>query len=229
MARLRKRVTTRLGQVAGPLLSRLVAILMRVLGATWRIEFEGSNPLGSGRPAVAALWHRDILITAYVFRDQGYSVPVSRSRDGDYITSLLLALGYTSPPRGSSSRGGAAALRGLVRLVSSGTTVSLPVDGPKGPPRRAKLGVVSLARLTGVAITPLAFSARPCMRFGSWDGTLLPSPFARVTCHLGAPIAVQRDASPEDEERIARELDAALDGLTDDRSGSRRLGASAEA
>ncbi len=229
MARLRKRVTTGLGRVAGPLLSRLVAILMRVLGATWRIEFEGPNPLVAGKPVVAALWHRDILITAYVFRDQGYSVPVSRSRDGNYITSLLLALGYTSPPRGSSSRGGAAALRGLVRLVSSGTTVSLPVDGPNGPARRAKLGVVSLARLTGVAITPLAFSARPCMRFGSWDGTLLPSPFARVTCRFGPPIAVQREVSPEDEERIARELDVALDELTDELDGSRGLRARAEA
>ena len=132
----------------------------------------------------------------------------------------------TSTQRRGNARCGPAsglALRGLVRLVSSGTTVSLPVDGPKGPPRQAKVGVVSLARLTGVPITPLSFSARPRMRFGSWDGTMLPSPFARVTCRFGAPIAVQRDASPEDEERIARELDAVLDRLSDELDGSRGL------
>ena len=59
--------------------------------------------------------------------------------------------------------------------------------------------------------------------------TTFPSPFARITCRFGAPIAVRREASPEDEERIARELDAALDGLTDELDGSRGLRARAEA
>jgi len=213
---LRKRWTAAVTGFAAPVLSWLAALLLRGLGATWRIDVEGDNPLEPpGAIVVAALWHRDVLVTAYQFRDQGYSVPVSRSRDGDLITGLLLALGYAPPPRGSSSRGGAVALRGLVRLVEAGTTVSLPVDGPRGPARKSKIGVVSLARLTGVPITPLAFSARPCFRFGSWDGTLLPAPFARVVLRFGEPIAVGRDASPEEEAAVVSELDRTLGALTD--------------
>lgn len=194
----------------------LAALLLRVLGKTWRIEMEGESPLDEGGAAVGAIWHRDILIAAYAFRGRGFSVPVSRSRDGDVITRLLVALGYTPPPRGSSSSGGAAALRGLVRIVRAGTPVSLPVDGPRGPERRSKIGVVSLSRMTGVAITPYAFSASPCFRFGSWDGTLLPLPFAHVTGRFGSPLDVPREASPEDEEELARDLDGRLDALTDD-------------
>jgi len=213
--RFRKRGTNSLMRFTGPLFTWLAARLLRLLGATWRLDIEGESPLGDGAAAIGAIWHRDILIAAYAFRDRGYSVPVSRSRDGDIIARLLMALGYAAPPRGSSSRGGAAALRGLARLVKSGTSVSLPVDGPRGPARRSKIGVASLARLTGVAITPYAFSARPCLRFGSWDETLLPLPFARVTGRFGAPIAVPRHSSPEDEERITGALDVELDALTD--------------
>ena len=109
MAWLRKRGTTGLARVAGPALSWLAALLLRGLGASWRIRLEGPNPLDDSGPVIGAIWHRDILITAYAFRGKGYSVPVSRSRDGEHIAGLLLALGYTPPPRGSSSRGGGAA------------------------------------------------------------------------------------------------------------------------
>jgi hypothetical protein len=228
--RLRKSVTRWLVRVTGPAFIWLAALSLRLLGRTWRLEIEGENPLLAGGSAVGAIWHRDMLIAAYAFRDLGYSVPVSRSRDGDTITRLLLRLGYAPPPRGSSSAGGASALRGLVRLVRDGTPVSLPVDGPRGPERRSKIGVVSRSRLTGVPITPYAFSARPCLRFASWDRTVLPLPFARVTGRFGEPLFVPRDTTPEGEERIARDLDRTLDALADGldaRMGSALSGAAA--
>jgi lysophospholipid acyltransferase (LPLAT)-like uncharacterized protein len=221
--RFRKKSASSLVRISGPVFTWLASRLLRLLGATWRLDIEGDSPLDGGAAAIGAIWHRDILIAAYAFRDRGYSVPVSRSRDGDMIARLLTALGYAAPPRGSSSRGGASALRGLARLVKSGTPVSLPVDGPRGPARRAKTGAASLARLTGVAITPYAFSARPCLRFGSWDETLLPLPFARVRGRFGAPIRVSRQSSPEDEERITGELDGKLDALTDHLDARTRL------
>jgi hypothetical protein len=88
-------------------------------------------------------------------------------------------------------------------------------DGPRGPARRSKIGVVGLARLTGVPITPFVLSARPRLRLRSWDRTLLPMPFARVVCRFGEPIAVPRDADPEREEQLCRELDRELGRLTD--------------
>ncbi|MEE8581859.1 MAG: DUF374 domain-containing protein [Myxococcota bacterium] len=199
-------------------LSQLGAWVLRGLRASWRVRFEGDNPLESqpGCVQIAAIWHRDALITAALFRDRGFTAPVSWSRDGELIAATLARLGYAAPPRGSTSRGGPALLRGLVRRVEEGVTIAVPADGPRGPARRSKLGVVSVARLSGVAITPLSFSGRPCLRFGSWDGMLLPLPFARVICRFGEFLAVPSDANPEQEEVLLAELDRRLNRGSDE-------------
>jgi len=204
----------RMGPLALAVASRLASGLMRLLGASWRAATEGPAPLRTGdAPRLAAFYHCDILVAAWYYRDRGFSTAVSRSRDGDLIAALLGALGYRAPARGSSSRGGAAALHHLVRMLDSGVTLSLQTDGPRGPARVSKPGIVALARLSGVAITPVAFSARPCLRFRSWDRTLLPLPFARVVCHYGAPIEVPSDADQEMEEALRRRLDEQLEAL----------------
>ncbi|HAN93250.1 MAG TPA: hypothetical protein DCQ33_14390, partial [Nitrospira sp.] len=59
--------------------------------------------------------------------------------------------------RGSSTRGGAEAFRQLIRLGRSGGNLVLTPDGPKGPRQVVKVGVVQLARATGLPIIPMAF------------------------------------------------------------------------
>ncbi len=205
------------------LTGRLAALLLRALGATWRVRFEGPDPLSTkSGPQLGAFWHRNALIAAYLFRDRGFAAPVSRSRDGNLVTQLLLGLGYAPPARGSSSNGGAAALLSLTRMIERGITISIQTDGPGGPARASKGGIVSLARITGRPISPLAFSASRCIRFRSWDATLLPLPFARVSCSHGAEIRVPQDAEPEEEEAIRAELDRELNRLTD--AGDARFG-----
>ena len=112
--------------------------------------------------------------------------------------------------QGSSSRGGPAALRGLVRRLTGGTTVSVLVDGPRGPARVAKTGIVALADRTGTPIQPVAFSARPSIRLKSWDRSLVPLPFARVVCAFGKGIAVASAGDDEREQELARRLDEEL-------------------
>jgi len=198
---------------------RLSSALLRLLGATWRVEIVGDDPRderdakSSAVAHLAALFHESMLPCAWFFRDRRYSVAVSRSRDGDLIRATLLPLGYSEPARGSSSRGGSAALLGLVRQHGGGTTVAVLVDGPRGPARVAKPGIVSLARLAQSPIQPVAFSARPAVRLGSWDQSLLPLPFARVVCAFGKPIEVDVDADEGRERATARILDKELVAL----------------
>ena len=199
------------------LLGHLAAVLLRIWGATWRFETDGPDPLNPDHPPiVAAFWHRNFPVAAYYYRDRNFSVAVSRSHDGDLIAALLNALGYHSPRRGSSTRGGATVLRELYGLVKSGITVSVQTDGPQGPARVSKIGVVTLARLTQRPITPVAFSASPCLRFRSWDRTLLPLPLARVACRYGEPIPVPANTEEPAEEQLRLQLDAVLNRLTDE-------------
>ena len=113
--------------------------------------------------------------------------------------------------RGSSSRGGAAAIRALVGTLGQGRDVAVVPDGPRGPCCRLQPGVVALAALTGVPVVPLALGARPARRLRSWDAFLIPAPFARCGAVFGAPVAVARAA---DRARAAKDLERGLLDVT---------------
>ncbi|MEM9177323.1 MAG: DUF374 domain-containing protein, partial [Myxococcota bacterium] len=118
------------------------------------------------------------------------------------------------PARGSSSRGGSTALRQMVRLLGEGTTAAVLVDGPRGPARVAKTGIVAIARHAGVPIQPVAFSARPAHRLSSWDRSLLPLPFARVVVVYGEALSVPADTADDGREQsLARQLEQRMVAL----------------
>jgi lysophospholipid acyltransferase (LPLAT)-like uncharacterized protein len=191
----------------------LGALLLRALGATWRVRTSGVDPFARGGPFVPVLWHRGFLVAVALFRGRGIAVPVSRSRDGDLVDAVLQRLGYAPSPRGSSSRGATALLREMIRRARAGVVVAVLPDGPRGPARVAKPGAVALAAAAGAPLVPVALEASPAWRFGSWDAALLPLPFARVHCRYGAPLLVPKRPGPEEIEAMRREMEGALDRL----------------
>ncbi len=207
---------------------RLTALLLRGIGATWRIEILGRDPrLGADGtpvpgPHLAALLHQSFVVAAWLFRGAGYCVAVSRSRDGSLVEATLHALGFAPSARGSSSRGGTAAFMGLLHQLEAGTTVAVLVDGPRGPAGVAKPGIVALARHSATRIQPVAVAARPALRLRSWDQTLLPLPFARVVLAFGEPIDPPPEPDRSDERRQAEEVGARLTELR--RRAEDRLG-----
>jgi lysophospholipid acyltransferase (LPLAT)-like uncharacterized protein len=203
----------------GDWLAVAAAWALRALGATWRVQVVGRDPLRDRRPQatapVGALWHRDLVCAAWYFRDRGVRVGVSLSRDGERIARALERLGHAPAARGSSSRSGARALRELIRSARAGTPVALLADGPRGPARIAKPGVVLLGRATRGAVIPVAFASRPALRARSWDRTVVPWPFARVVCAFGDPVEVSRRGLREPPEADRRRIEAALEALTE--------------
>ena len=195
--------------------SLAAALVLRVLGATWRVRVAGTNPFEGSEPAIAALWHRNLLVAAFLLRGRPIAVPVSLSRDGDLTAAVLERLRYPSPPRGSSSRGARGLLRQMIRSRREGLWVGVLPDGPRGPARVAKPGVLAVARATGTPIHPAAMAARPALRFGSWDRTFLPLPFARVCVAYGPPIHVPKSTREEALEELRRRLEDELNRLTD--------------
>lgn len=196
---------------------RLVGIVgawfLRGLGCTWRITTEGPDPFveQTGR-FVGAVWHQGLLVAAYRWRGRGVAVPVSQSRDGELIAAVLRGLGFAESPRGSSSRAASSLLRSMIRMTRGGTVLAVLPDGPRGPARRVKPGVIALAQATGAALIPVGLAARPAHRFGSWDRALLPLPFARVHCVYGTPLQMPKEAS--DLLALGAELEATLDQVT---------------
>jgi lysophospholipid acyltransferase (LPLAT)-like uncharacterized protein len=207
--------------VALALAPPLAAAAVRALGATLRLTESGLpvvEPLWAARqPLIYAVWHGRLLmipwLNARLSRTRGARrarVLASRSRDGELVARWVARFGLPVV-RGSSSRGGAAALRALATAVRAGEDVAVVPDGPRGPCERLQAGLVVLAATSGAPVVPLGFSARPARRLASWDRFLVPYPFARAALVFGPAVRVARDA---DRERARASLEAALREVT---------------
>lgn len=173
----------------------LVTPLMRLLGRSLRIRELGHSEWGprarQGEPPLWALWHETILMSVWYHRDQDVHVMISASRDGELISTIARSMGYT-PVRGSSSKGGREALKEMVGAMRKGKRCAITPDGPRGPRREVKKGVVDLARLTGCPVVPFGFAAERYWRLKSWDRFIVPKPFSRATFVYGKPLRVPR-------------------------------------
>jgi hypothetical protein len=137
----------------------LVRALLRLWLFTLRIRRTGPP---FDRPAVIVFWHGDQFPLLAVRPSAPVAAAVSRSRDGSLQAGILGGLGVVSV-RGSSSRGGAHAARGLLRALRAGWPVLLAVDGPRGPRGSVAPGAAFLAGRTGfpVQAVGVAVPARP--------------------------------------------------------------------
>ena len=115
---------------------------------------------------------------------------VSQSRDGDLIARVAHDQGIGSV-RGSSSRGGTAALRAMARAMKdNGLCGGITPDGPRGPRYVLQPGALLVARLAGALIVPVALGFSRKKIFSSWDAFQLPWPFARARLVFGEPVSL---------------------------------------
>lgn len=189
--------------------------IVRALGATLRVRFEGPLP-PPDRPRLYAFHHGRQLALFRHGRPRPVAVLSSLSSDGSLQARVLARLGFVVV-RGSSSKGGARGLAALVKRVRAGIDAAFAVDGPKGPQGVVKPGVVLAARRTGGVVVPIATAASWAIRFDrAWDRYVLPLPFSRVIVRRGEPIWVGPDADVEGArlqlERALRSLAAECDG-----------------
>ena len=194
----------------------VVAWGVRLLGLTLSVRRDerAVEPLWQARaPVIYAVWHGQILLLPLLYGRRAVCVLASRSRDGELVTRYIGRFGIEAV-RGSSSRGGAAALRHLARWLKQGREVVVVPDGPRGPAEVVKPGIVGLARLSGAAIVPVAVGASSEWRLGSWDGFRIPRPFARCVARFGEPIHVPRVVDRRAEAAAREEVEAALRALS---------------
>ena len=191
---------------------------IRLLRLTMRIEFRNREVLDRARSEagqyILVFWHSRFVMMPYCYPGDRMVVLNSRHRDSRMLVKILERFGLEGA-WGSSTSGGARGLRELLRRVRDGYDVGITPDGPRGPRRRLKPGAIATARLSGLPIIPVTFSARPAKRLGSWDRTLVPYPFARGLFIYGEPLAVPRDADEPSREELRAALESEMDRLTD--------------
>ena len=204
------------------LASALGGGLLTTLMRTTRFERSGVEHydawIGSGRPAIYVLWHGRLIPCSYYHRDHGLATLISRHRDGDYIAEVVEGWGFRVV-RGSSSRGGAAALLQMVRLLRGGVSLAVTPDGPRGPRQTMKTGPLHAAQRAGVPLIPVTAGTESAWWFEGWDRFMVPRPFARIRLAYGEPFFVPPEADEPEIARLAGELGRRLDRLTEQVDG----------
>jgi len=193
------------------------AVVIRTLGATWRVRTENPELLerarGMGPQLIFSFWHGRLLPLLLAHKNERIHVLASEHADGEMLGQTIRRLGY-GHVRGSSTRGGMRALRELSQKVRAGFDVGLTVDGPKGPRGVVKSGAIEVARQTGAVIIPLTSASERHRTFNSWDAFELPHPFARVVVRYGEPMVVAADADRAQVEVRRLDLERELTRIT---------------
>lgn len=208
-----------LNKVLAFLAPLLVCIIVRFLAITSKfyfVNFEGfSEMLKEKKQLIHACWHGRLLFCPYSYwGENGITALVSQHRDGDMVARFFAHFGINSV-RGSTTRGSIGGVKGLLRAAKNGGDLALTPDGPKGPRHVAQLGVIHMAKRTGLPIYPMSNSAKKRKVFNSWDKFVMPYPFTKIVFICGDPIRVERDAGEEVVEAKRLELEKALIDVTD--------------
>ena len=172
------------------LLALPVYYFVKIYSHTLRIKLENAESylehLERGGRVVFACWHQRFFGGFYFPNLFGWhiSIMISQSRDGDCIAEAVRRIGWI-PVRGSSSRGGKVALQKMVDVVLASRIGVHIVDGPTGPPRVIKPGLITLAQKAGAAISPAYVIYDNPIMMKSWDRFMIPRPFSRVLIRMG--------------------------------------------
>ena len=179
------------------LLSFIGSLVIRTLHATLRVRHINVENILSVPQYIIAFWHDHLLLMLHTKFRRPITVMSSHSRDGDIAVGIYAHYGVATS-RGSSTRGGMAGLRGLIRSARSGSNIVFTPDGPRGPARVAKEGIIVAAQATGLPIVPIAFAAKKKKLLSSWDRMVVPLPFTQVVFAYGTPIVIPRDGDVEE-------------------------------
>lgn len=202
---------------------RLLARVIRLVAKTSTLATEPKDlaaVLAAHHPVIIAMWHGQFMMVP-ALSPSGVPVRTVAARHGDAeILAEALRSFDMSLIRGAGAgnrkgdRGGVHLLKSAVTALKEGYMLPMTADVPPGPARRAGLGIVTLARLSGRPIIPFAIASSRYLAFDTWSRMTINLPYSRLGACLGEPIHVPRDATAEDLERYRLQVQQGLDAAT---------------
>ena len=198
----------------------LLATKVRLIKATmrWRVLHEARRDaiLAYPGPVILAFWHnRLMMMVAMGTFGRRVVLLQSRHRDGQLASAAIRRFGIATI-WGSSAKGGASALRALIRAGKAGDWIALTPDGPRGPRMRCQPGIVMLAQRTGAPVVPITWSTSRRKLLSTWDRMIIALPFGRGVLAWGEPIEVPHDLDSDGVEKYRQRIEAAITALSNE-------------
>jgi len=184
---------------------------LRTLNFRFAVDSPTALPNKLGTRGLYLFWHETLLLPAYSHVHDGFAILVSTHRDGELIAQTVRML-RGQVIRGSSTRGGTAAVINMLRDRKARHLAITP-DGPRGPRRRVQMGAIYLSSRGQMPLVPIGYAVSDCWRVPSWDRMILPKPGAAARCVAGEPILVPADATRKQLEIYRGRVQMAMDDV----------------
>lgn len=180
------------------------------LTSTISIDGPGNHDLS--QHAIFCVWHDSwwsycVVFVRYPSPHTAFSHPAAYMKP---IHATFRLMGLNPLLLGSSGAEGRRAADEIARLVRHGSSTTISPDGPYGPPRILKKGVLHVALKSGVPVVPLTIVASPHILWPSWDSKKFPVPFGRIRITVHCPITVNTGNFEEAGQLIVTALGGAI-------------------
>jgi lysophospholipid acyltransferase (LPLAT)-like uncharacterized protein len=163
---------------------------------------------------IFATWHAQLLLAMSLAGRFRSTTLVSASRDGEIAIGIGRSLGVRFI-RVGERQSTTATMRQLPSILRDGLNVGITPDGPLGPMREVKPGIVFLSQQSGCPIIPVGFRSRWVVGLNTkWERLALPWPFAPVRVSIGDPVLVPSDADRSMKQQLATQIAEQLNRLS---------------
>lgn len=186
------------------LIAYLAKMVLRLLFWSYRIKLQGLDRFtqtAEKGACILMLWHNRLGIAPellnYYASHLNYVAFVSKSRDGELLAILANSYSAGRTIRVPAHNRHHALKVSIDGLKKRNEVLVLTPDGPRGPRYRVKPGVALAARAACAPVVPFTWKANRYWQLKTWDGFMLPKPFATLEVMFGEPIAVSEEHYPD--------------------------------
>jgi lysophospholipid acyltransferase (LPLAT)-like uncharacterized protein len=194
------------------ILTGLAAAYIRfVYKTTSWVVFHGETPadmVNKNEGFIVSFWHQRLFmaVCGWVY-PAPFSMIISSHKDGQLIAKTVQRFGILWIA-GSSSKGGAQALKNAIRRLKAGEVVGITPDGPRGPKLKAQSGVIAMAQMSDVPIVPFTYAMTHEITLKTWDEFKFPLPFGKGVIIWGKPIKTKKMEMLEGQKLLEDEMAA---------------------
>lgn len=180
-------IRTRLKRFA---IKHLVDPAIRLLFKSCRLQIENAEEFleaGLRDPNLLALWHEQLLVIPFLlagrFKNLQFTALISKSRDGQLLEYIKENLANTQSIRVAHDSKHSSIKR-IIEAIKHNRVVVITPDGPQGPWKVLKRGVLQASYLAKANIWALSWQATRELRLPTPDKMKLPLPFQTLTITL---------------------------------------------
>jgi len=156
------------------------------------------SSIKKGSPVIIAVWHGHLLSIVHDLRKEHVHAVAGTHKDADLISEIASRWGWNMIRGSSKEKGNIAYKKMIASLKMPGSILFITPDGPTGPRRIPKPGIIRAAQATNAIIIPTSVHSTKNWKFNNWDTFYLEKPFGKIYIEYGEPITYDKTMDQAD-------------------------------